>query len=111
MNDDVPVTRRDLDLIVENLSLKISEKVGVKFDQFADRIHQANIERRDSTIQEVTGFPWDERDKVRTVIQTSHQSIIEGADTSKEIKKVIIGYSLPLGIGAAITWFATHFTK
>lgn len=111
MNEKTYITQRDLDLIVENLSLKLSACMSEKFDEFAETLHQSNIDRRNSTVHEVTGFEWHERSKIKKSVQHSYKASIDAKETKSHIKKVFIGYSLPFGIGAFLVWLAEHWNK
>ena len=111
MNEEAHITRRDMELIVENLSLKISARVEKKLDEFAENLHQSNIDRRNSTVHEVTGFEWRERNKIKAGVQHAYRSSVNKDETESVVKKAFIGYTLPLGIGGFFMWVVENWNK
>ena len=109
MNENSPVTFRDLDLIAENISLKVGQQIEDKFAAFEERLHASNIERRDSIVRELTGFDWDQRERIEMAIQYSDSLVRDRANTKKLVKKAAIGFGVPLVLGSAITWFLTQY--
>lgn len=111
MSDEVPITRRELSLQMDNLTYKLGEIIDEKLQEWEQRLHQSNIDRRNTTIRDVTGFDYADKDKIVTAIQHAHRDAVDVGDTKKEIKKAFIGYSIPFGIGAAIAWFIQQFSN
>lgn len=115
MNDKNYVTKVEMNLHLENLSLKITQDLGVllddKFGEMSCRIDRANIERRDTTILSVTGFSWGDRNKIKDVIQYSHNKKINETNTKNTVKITLINYGIPLFLAGAVSWVISHWDE
>lgn len=110
MTEDTPITRREFNLVMENHTLKLSEVIEDKFDEFQKRLHDSNIERRESIVRETTGFGWDDRAEIRQAVQHAHNSYTGSADTKQTAKRAVIGFGV-LSLGGLITWIVTNYEK
>jgi len=113
MSDESPITRRELDLELKNMSLEISSSLKVvldeQFDKFQERFDDANITRRNQVIFELTGFPYEKRAKVAFALQHAYKRAVEAQDTRNKVKAAIIGVSVPAGIALAVSWLVQNF--
>ena len=115
MNDKQYVTKDEMNLHLENLSLKIAHDLGVllddKFDEMSHRMDKANLERRDSTVLSVTGFSWEDRNKIKDVIQYSHNKKNDETNTRNTVKTALINYGIPLFLVGAVSWVISHWDE
>ena len=106
------VTEKELALREENLTFKIidrfSELLDTKFNALEVRIDESNITRRDQVVEEITGFPYKDRAKIKKGIQHSYSDAVKSEDTKQKIKTTIIVWGLPASIVATITWLMKH---
>lgn len=115
MSDETPITRREFDLTIKNLSLTIAKEVGEMMDgkiqQWQTQWDSTGEERYKERVLELTGETIENVGRIRSGMQYSMKASESSEDTVKTVKTVVIGYGIPLGIGAAITWIATHFNN
>ena len=115
MNGARHVTKEEMDLHLENLSLKVTKNIACMMDKKLDRIGErfdtSNIERRDAAVLAVTGNTWDERDKTRTTIQTA-QADQEGSDDTKaKVKSAIIQHGTTVTLAGVMAWLYSQWSQ
>lgn len=113
MSDDKAITRAEMKLREENLTLKISKNVGnmldTKFKELHESLDNSNIARRNQAVHETTGFTWDDRNKIEKAVQFAYSEAEKKEDTNNKIKTALISYGIPASIAAAIGWFVSHW--
>lgn len=58
--------------VVENVGLKFTQVVSEKFEEYGDKQKNEQKLARESTFEQGTGFPWDERGKVKVALNYSY---------------------------------------
>lgn len=105
---DKYVTEDMLALQLENHSLKTTQAVGSLFDEkfsaLSDRLDESNISRRDSVIMEVTGYPWEDREKAREAVQYAYRASQDDADTKKKVKTAGIMFA----VSGILAWLVAN---
>ncbi len=113
MADQEFVTHETLKLREENLTLKFTAKVSSmlddKFTALEERLDESNITRRDKVIEEVTGFTYEERDKIKKTIQSAHSDMVASEDTNNKLKTALINYGVPVSIASMAGYLAGHW--
>lgn len=112
MTEDAPITRREFDLTIQNISLTIAKEVGVMMDtkisDWEKRWDATSEENYKDHVLELTGEKVENMDKIRAGSQHAIKAAESTSDTIKMIKTTAIGYSVPLGLSAFIAWFVSH---
>ena len=109
MADSEYVTKEMLELREKNLTLTFTAQVGemldTKFNALEERLDEGNITRRNQVIEEVTGFPYEDRAEIKKTLQHAHSDMVASEDTRGKIKTVLITWGVPASIVVAIDWF------
>lgn len=112
MSDDEFITRREINLREENLTLKFAKIVGdtinEKFQDWEERWEGNGEKKYQERVLELTGESVDNVHLIREGMQHAIKGAVSEKDTKNKIKGAVIGISLP-SIAAAAAWFANHF--
>ena len=112
MSDDELITRRELGLTIENLSLTVANEVGALMDRrmevWEKRWDEVSSERYRANILELTGENPENKDRIRAGHQYAMKAAEDEIDTRRKFKGAVIGFSLP-SIAAGMAWFIEHF--
>ncbi len=113
MSDSDHVTHGQLKDKLENVSLRLAEEVGKMIDQkhteLLERFDKAQINGRDRVCLQVTGYEFEQRDKVKLAIGHAYKEAVNKSDTNATVKKAVLGFAIPAGIGGAVSWVVTHW--
>ena len=69
---DKPMTRQQVEDLIENVGLKFSQVVSEKLEEYGDKQKKEHQLARESTFEQATGFAWDERADVKAAINYAH---------------------------------------
>lgn len=101
----------NLNKILNESSKELEKKLDDKLSKFSDDFGKANDARRDSSILLATGYSWEDRTKLRKVIQHATKNYEGSTETKKQIKKALVGYGTTVTMGGVIGWLINHFIK
>ena len=115
MSGDRHVTVKEMNLHLENLSLKVTKDIACMMDKKLDRIGErfdtSNIERRDSAVFEVTGNTWEDREKTRTTIQTAQADQANSDDTKGKLKSGFIQHGTTITMASVMAWLYSQWSQ
>ena len=66
------MTRKQVEDLIENAALKFTQVVSEKLDEYGDKQKQEQKLARESTFEQGTGFPWEDRGKVKVALNYSY---------------------------------------
>jgi len=66
------MTRKQVEDLLENVALKFTQVVSDKLDEYGDKQKQEQRMARESTFEQGTGFPWDQRGDVKVALNYAH---------------------------------------
>ena len=66
------MTRKQVEDLIENAALKFTQVVSEKLDEYGDKQKQEQKLARESTFEQGTGFPWDDRGKVKVALNHAY---------------------------------------
>lgn len=66
------MTRKQVEDLIENAALKFTQVVSEKLDEYGDKQKQEQKLARESTFEQGTGFPWEDRGKVKVALNHAH---------------------------------------
>jgi hypothetical protein len=107
-NDETLLTRRELALTLENMSLTVAKEVGVTIDNkmqlWQTEWDKVSYERYREHVLELTGEPLENAEMIRAGIRYSIKAVEDSTDTKRRVKYAVIGYSIPLALGGFGMW-------
>lgn len=71
---DKPMTRKQVEDLIENVSLKFTQVVSEKLDEHGNKQKEEQRLARETTYEAGTGFKWEDRGDVKTILTTAQTS-------------------------------------
>jgi len=65
---DKPLTREQVESLIENTALKFTAIMTTKLDEFAEKQKIEQRLAREATFEQATGFPWEKRGAFKSII-------------------------------------------
>lgn len=71
---DKPMTREQVEDLLENVTLKFTQVLTDKLDEYGEKQKAEQKAARENTFEQGTGFPWEKRGHVKAAISYAHNS-------------------------------------
>ena len=69
-----PMTRKQVDDLIEKVSLKFTIIVSDKLEEYGNKQKEEQRLARENTFEQGTGFPWEDRGHVKAALSYAHRA-------------------------------------